>query len=273
MNTSLLWMTGALLIGAALVPVGFSLSATSPTSGPLHVSMPQWARAGPSYGTTTSTSTNWAGFVVPSSNGAVTDVKGSWVQPRFHGSCGGLYNNSESSFWVGIDGWGSNTVEQAGTSVSCVSVLFIGVVTYFAWYEFYPAGPVTIAMSISPGDHMSAEVKYSAAFKSYTVSIKDSSTGKSFSTSTTGVTANRSSAEWIAEAPSSSSGIIPLVDFGTVRFTAASATISGTAHAIGGFSNVQVTMWNQAGTAQKAAPSSLSSSGAGFVVRWLSYGP
>jgi hypothetical protein len=193
--------------------------------------------------------------------------------PTFKGSCGGLYNVSEAAFWVGIDGYGSSTVEQIGTSIDCTSVLYIGVVTYFAWYEFYPASSVPIAMSIAPGDHISAEVKYTAAHTRYTLTIKDTTTGGSFSTSSSSITANRDSAEWIAEAPSLSSSILPLVDFGTVHFNGCTAVISGHPHAIGGFSNVQITMVNGAGTATKALPGTLSTSGGGFSVVWKSYGP
>src|SRR5437879_13041387 len=52
----------------------------------------------------------------------------------------------------------------------------------------------------------------------FTVSISDATTGQSFSTSSTVHRAQQSSAEWIAEAPSSSGGILPLPNFGTVKF-------------------------------------------------------
>lgn len=224
-------------------------------------------------GTSTGSSTNWGGYVVNTPNNAVSDVKGSWVVPKFKGSCGGFYNLSEVAFWVGIDGYSSSTVEQIGTSVECVSALYVSVVTYFAWYEFYPAGPVVLGMSISPGDHVSAEVKYSSSTALYTVSLRDATTAASFSKSVGSISANRSSAEWIAEAPSGVSGILPLVDFGTVHFKGCAATISGVAHVVGGFSNIQLWMVNAAGTAYKAAPGGLSASGAGFAVVWKSYGP
>jgi hypothetical protein len=58
-----------------------------------------------------------------------------------------------------------------------------------------------------------------------------------------------------------------------VHFSSSIATISGHTHTIGGFSNLQVTMWNNASTATKATPGSLNPAGGTFAVRWQSYGP
>lgn len=261
----------ALVLASVLVAVtaGWSEPTLEPTGG-----VPPTTDQGAShFGTSTGSSTNWGGYVVNTPNNAVSDVKGSWVVPKFKGSCGGLYNFSEAAFWVGIDGYSSGTVEQVGTSVECLSALYVSVVTYFAWYEFYPAGPVVLGLSIAPGDHVSGEVRYTSSTSLYTVSLRDATTGGIFSKSVGSISANRSSAEWIAEAPTGVSGILPLVDFGTVHFTGCAATISGVAHTVGGFSNIQLWMVNAAGTGYKASPGSLGTSAAGFAVVWKSYGP
>jgi len=126
---------------------------------------------------------------------------------------------------VGIDGFSSNSVEQLGTEEDVVG----GVPQYSAWYEIYPAYPVTINMTINPGDTVSASVVYetSGQYKGeFQLSITDGS--QSFVTYQGYAQAQRSSAEWIVEAPSSNSGVLPLANFGTVAFTNASATIDGT---------------------------------------------
>ena len=266
-------MVAGLLVGLFLAPLGFaSVQATpsSPRSGAPQLAPPLWAHAN-RYATTASSSTNWAGYAISTANNAVTDVKGSWIVPSFKGSCGGFYNFSEAAIWVGIDGWGSSTVEQVGTSIECLSILYVSSISYFAWYEFYPSAPVGISLTINPGDHMVGEVKYTSSL-GFTVSLSDTTSGNSYSTSSA-VSGNRSSAEWIAEAPSSTSGILPLVDFGLVHFSHSTAVISGHTHTIGGFSNLQVTMWNSASTAQKATPGPLNPAGGSFAVRWVSYGP
>jgi hypothetical protein len=54
-----------------------------------------------------STSTNWSGYA--STGTTYNDVKGSWTQPTASCSSG---QTAYSSFWVGIDGDTTNTVEQ-----------------------------------------------------------------------------------------------------------------------------------------------------------------
>src|SRR2546427_3366715 len=223
---------------------------------------------GPRIRDPSSNSTNWSGFAVTAGSGAVSDAKGSWIVPTIQGSCAST--NQYSSFWVGIDGFNSGTVEQTGTDSDCQN----GVPTYYAWYEFYPHPSFLInGMAITPGDHITAQASFSG--RSFTVTIADTNTGASFSTSSRVRSAQRSSAEWIAEAPSSSGGVLPLADFGTVSFSADTATVNGITGTIGSFgSSVQViTMVSNSG-AVKAQPSSLSGTNVdSFSVMWKSSGP
>ena|SRR2546421_378608 len=212
-------------------------------------------------------STNWSGYAVTGASGSVSDAKGSWTVPAIQGTCPST--NQYSSFWVGIDGFSSGTVEQTGTDSDCQN----GVPTYYAWFEFFPHTLFLInGMTITPGDHMTAEANFNGRF---TVTITDTTTGVSFSTSAKVHSAQRSSAEWIAEAPSSSGGVLPLADFGTVSFSADTATVSGVTGAIGSFgSSVQVITMVSSSGAVKAQPSSLSgTNGDSFSVTWKSAGP
>jgi hypothetical protein len=217
------------------------------------------------------TSTNWSGYAVTAANGSVTDVKGSWIVPAIVGTCPAT--NQYSSFWVGIDGYNSNTVEQIGTDSDCEN----GVPTYYAWFEFYPhASYMFTNFSVSPGDNIVAETSYGSG--RFTVSITNLTTNQSVSTSSKVGSAKRSSAEWIAEAPSSG-GVLPLADFGTVSFGASyttdantnDATVSGTTGPIGSFgANVQqITMVNSSGQV-KAQPSALTADGSSFTDDWVS---
>jgi len=220
-------------------------------------------------------SLNWAGYAVTAAAGSVSDVRGSWTVPAIQGTCPAT--NQYSSFWVGIDGYSSSTVEQTGTDSDCRS----GAPAYYAWYEFYPKpSRVISSLAIHPGDVMSAEVYYAGG--RFTVTILDTTTGASFSASAKVNAAQRSSAEWIAEAPSSLGGILPLADFGTVSFGAdttgvaltCDATVGGVAGAIGSFgSSVQSISMVTSGGATKAQPSALSADGTSFSVTWVSSGP
>ena len=214
----------------------------------------------------TASSTNWSGYAVTASSGAVTSVAGHWTVPSIQGTCPST--NQYSSFWVGIDGFSSNSVEQTGTDSDCQS----GAPTYYAWYEFYPHPSYLItSVAIHPGDNIYASVTFSS--RKFTLFLQDVTTGQSF-TKSGKVNAQRSSAEWIAEAPSSSSGVLPLADFGTVNFNTDSATISGTTNYINGFPSAsvyQINMVTSSG-ALKASTSSLGTNGA-FSVTWQSAGP
>src|SRR5207302_1802466 len=60
-----------------------------------------------------STSSNWSGYSAV--HGRYTSVSANWKQPSASCTSATTY----SSFWVGLDGDGSNTVEQTGTSADC----------------------------------------------------------------------------------------------------------------------------------------------------------
>ncbi len=201
-----------------------------------------------------STSTNWSGYA--NTGTTFSDVKGSWTEPSASCSPG---QTAYSSFWVGIDGDTTSTVEQTGTDADCSS----GTPTYYAWYEMYPKFPVNLSNPVSPGDSMTAEVKYNGS-SSFTLTITDNTKGWNFSTNQTSRKAKRGSAEWIAEAPSGSGGVLPLANFGTVNFS------SCTANGVSISSNPNpdaITMVTSGGTV-KAQPSGLGSGGASFSVTW-----
>jgi len=209
----------------------------------------------------TATSTNWSGYAVTGANGTFTDVKGSWVQPSV--TCS-RRQTAYSSFWVGLDGYNSNSVEQLGTDSDCSR----GTPTYYGWWEMYPNPSMDLSTStypVSPGDTLTAEVSRSGS--SYTLSMS-SSRGWHFSTVQSGSFDN-SSAEWIAEAPSSCSftcTVLPLADFGTMTFSSCTAN-GATIGSYGSSVWVDITMETSGGTV-KAQPSALNGSGDGFSDTW-----
>ena len=163
------------------------------------------------------TSTNWSGYAVSANRGSVTSVVGSWVVPTVSGT-----GTAYSSTWVGIDGFSSSTVEQIGTD----SDVYNGVPQYYAWFEMYPNPSYTLSLAIHPGDTITASVSY--ANSRFTLQIADTTDGQSASLNRYASHAQRSSAEWIEEAPSSYYGPLPLANFGSVTFSGARATIGGT---------------------------------------------
>jgi hypothetical protein len=219
-------------------------------------------------------STNWSGYVVTGST--FTDVKGSWVQPII--KSGAHSTIAAAGFWIGFDGWGNDTVEQTGTAAQC----YEGKTTYYAWYEFYPAGSVIISsLKITPGDTISAQVRFRAG--EFILTITDETTGKTFSKRGTATGAERSTVEWIAEAPccTSNGDILPLPDFGAALFgkdntgvastnDASAGSVSGAFNTFPSASVLAVTMVNGNTGAVEARPSSPSSDGTSFSIQWES---
>jgi hypothetical protein len=203
----------------------------------------------PNHRITRSTSTNWAGY--SATGGTFTSVSATWKQPAATCTSATAY----SSFWVGLDGDGTNTVEQIGTDADCSG----GKAVYYAWYEMYPKFPVNLSLTINPGDTLSAKVTTNGN-GTFTLSIKDTTTGGSFTTTQRLRRAKLGSAEVIAEAPSSG-GVLPLANFGTVGFSA--ATVNG--QPIGSFNPDRIDMVS--GTTTKATTSALSG-GTAFSVKW-----
>jgi hypothetical protein len=200
-----------------------------------------------------STSTNWSGYATTGSK--YTDVKGTWKEPTASCTAG---QTAYSSFWVGIDGDTTNTVEQTGTDADCSS----GTPTYYAWYEMYPKFPVNLSNPVSPGDSLTAEVSTNGS-GSFTLTITDTNQHWTFTTKQSSKKARMGSAEWIAEAPSGSGGVLPLANFGTVNFSG--CTANGVA--IGSNLNVDEIVMETSGGVVKAQPSGLSG-GTAFSVAW-----
>jgi hypothetical protein len=207
-----------------------------------------WASASATYGLTVISPTllasdsNWSGYAVVPGAG-VKAVGGTWVVPSVSGT-----GTAESSAWVGIDGSGSNTVEQIGTAEQITN----GQPSYHAWYEMYgTAGPsyyeVPInTMSIQPGDTITAEVSFTAeasylgSINAFLLQIRDTRVGgpvQYFSITQSSPVAQRASAEWIVEAPMLGGNEQPLANFGSVHFSGAWATVGSTTGPINAFAN------------------------------------
>jgi Peptidase A4 family len=208
-------------------------------------------------------STNWSGYAVTGSDGAFTSVSASWTQPTATCTSSGSKrgrggSDKYAAFWVGLDGYSSDSVEQTGSDSDCDGTT----PDYYGWYEMYPADPVYYTNTVKPGDSMSASVTFSGT-ETYTLVLKDATQGWTETVTKNETGLDRSSAEVITEAPSSSSGVLPLADFGTVNYTA--ATANGTS--MGTQSPTEIIMVDNSG-AKKDSTSSMSSAGA-FSNTWI----
>ena len=243
------------LVLPALLPAAAAAAAAPVVFAPLqhNGSVPFFISHG-GFHNTTSTSTNWSGYAATGGNGAFTSVTTTFTQPALTCTSGNQY----SSFWVGLDGYSSNSVEQTGTEADCSG----STASYSAWYEMYPKAPVTYRETVKPGDVISESVSFSGS-RTYTLTISDSTEGWSKTTSASSSRGVRSSAEVIAEAPYSG-GVLPLADFGKVSFSG--STVNGST--LSSFNPVQINMATSSGTPE-ATTGSLS--GGNFSITWNSY--
>jgi hypothetical protein len=221
------------------------------------------APGGPEVGTSRLASYNWSGYAdVSATNQTFTEVSGRWRTPRVVCSA----EDTITSEWVGLDGFSSGTVEQAGTVGWC----FRGTPTYFTWYEMYPAGTVEVGTSLRPGDKITATV--SRRGTSYTLALTDATRpANSLSvTKTCALTACLdTSAEWVAERPSFRIGIAPLADYSSWTVYGATETASGSAGTISGYpTNYKINMMDATGNYQLSTTSSLVG-GKSFATYWL----
>jgi len=235
-------MTAAATAAAPLVQAPMHLISSSGSSTPFFISHGGGVRH------TNATSTNWSGYAA---NGSTyTSVTTTFTQPKVTCSSGDQY----SSFWVGLDGYSSSSVEQTGTEADCDG----RTAEYSAWYEMYPADPVTYSNTVKPGDVITETV--SEASNKYTMTIKDTTEGWTKTTSKTESGLARSSAEVIAEAPYSN-GVLPLANFGTVNFSG--STVDGST-----LSSSDPAGINMATTAGKLEATTSALSGGSFSITW-----
>ena len=160
-------------------------------------------------------SSNWSGYAANGSK--YSSVSANWTQPTAKCSSGTQY----AAFWVGLDGYSSDSVEQTGSDSDCDA----GSPDYYGWYEMYPADPVYYNNPVSPGDSMSASVTVSG--DAYTLVLTDHTRDWTQTQHITESGLSDSSAEAIVEAPccTASGGPLPLADFGTIPFS--SVTVDG----------------------------------------------
>jgi hypothetical protein len=203
------------------------------------------------------TSSNWSGYAVTGST--YKSVSASWTEPT--GKCtGSRRSTTYAAFWVGLDGYSSDSVEQTGTLIECVGTT----AEYAGWYEMYPAALTTYSNTLKPGDAMSASVTFTGT-ETYTLVLKDATEGWTKTTTVNETGLSRSSAEIITEAPccTGSGGILPLADFGTVNYAGSSDNGSS----MGTQSPTEIIIVDGSGN-QEDSTSAISSSGA-FSNTWI----
>jgi hypothetical protein len=213
---------------------------------------------------------SWSGCVL-SNPGAWLLAAGRWVIPTVskpsepQGSEGGW----NSSSWVGIDGFNSNDVLQAGIQQR---VAANGQATYVAWYEWFvpaPPGPCPdptgcdsngyplswvgssgqyryiyqaniTNFPVSPGQTVTASIQYINNKTAGYISFGNVTTGQNFTITLVpppGANFSGNCIEWIMEAPDGGENISALPKFTPVNFTNA---LGCTSNVVGDPKNGQI---------------------------------
>jgi hypothetical protein len=207
-------------------------------------------------------SSNWSGYnqgTIEQGGKMFNHVTGDWIVPTATAHTKGTA--AFSSTWVGIGGGCVDascvvtdaTLIQAGTEQDVDAA---GHASYSAWWELIPAPSVTITgMPIHPGDHMHVDIG-AAAPGLWSTTVKDVTTGKSFS-QTVPYSSTEASVEWIEETPvvidnNGSVSVGPLPNLSTVNFDL--ATVNGANPKLTSSEEMQLVDSNGAPLATPSAP-------------------
>jgi ketosteroid isomerase-like protein len=201
-----------------------------------------------------SVSHNWAGYAA--TGGGYTAVSGTWTVPDFAADS----PQGVDATWVGIGGVNTHDLIQAGTQEQTSGS---GQTQYQAWIEMLPQASRPVPLAVRPGDSVSVSINEQTP-NTWLISFVNNTTGQTFQ-QTERYTSSHSSAEWVEEAPSSGRGILPLDNFGTVQFSAASTVQNGQTEDLTAAHARPISL---IGAAQQplAVPSPLGSDGSSFSV-------
>jgi hypothetical protein len=181
----------------------------------------------------------WSGYIVASDmqnrTPVISTVSASWTVPAVRPS----ENNTFAGVWLGIGGYGEETLIQTGTEQEYIN----GHPSYHAWYELLPDYLISIpSLRIRPGDTITASISLvNENASTWSIELSDVTQGEHFKKVVV-YNSSRLSAEWIVERPKVNGTTSTLADFGNVTFTECKATVDGVTGTIGNFSYAQLVM-------------------------------
>lgn len=167
----------------------------------------------------------WSGYIVKtnyqSSWQGFSSVSASWIVPEVKASV----NNTFLSVWVGIGGYGEESLIQAGIEGHCIN----GQVEYSAWYELLPdfARPIS-SVTVKSGDNISVSITLINEKQTWSIMLADNTNNKYFQKNVV-YNSSRLTAEWIVERPTINNAISVLPDFDNVTFSNCKAVLNGIA--------------------------------------------
>jgi hypothetical protein len=173
---------------------------------------------------------NWSGYAVYDNTTkpfAKSYIYAYWIVPvaqhAFGNSSGGW---DYSSQWVGIDGYGSPDVLQAGTEVDAYASGGTNATFYAAWIEWYPFNESRVSnFSVAPGNEMFVEVWNTSATvgNAYILNATNHLAVAFMFNAPSGTQLVGNSAEWVVERPGIGGSLATLTNYVACPFDACSA--------------------------------------------------
>jgi hypothetical protein len=170
------------------------------------------------------TSPNWSGGII--FNGApFTCIVGSWTIPSVVPPTSSGNGDWWSVAWVGIDGFNSGDVLQAGTGHHVSRNGNTVTTEYFAWFEWFPFNWTQINnFAVHPGDTVTVLVRYLGIVNSVgqgSATVTNNTTGHSTTVALTpppGVTLAGNCVEWVMERPTINGALASLPEYNHISF-------------------------------------------------------
>ena len=211
------------------------------------------------------TSSNWSGLEAHRKfKHTYSAVGGSWNVPVIVvASSDG--NTDYSSFWVGLDGDGTNDLVQAGTEQDAQEIGGIVYANYFAWSELLPNQPTEQEVgSVNPGDEIEVEVwigtgsgapNPNGSLSSYRITNVTQGLEARFDIPLNGTFYHGTEAEWIMERPTVNGSLPELSAYLIANMANANALqVKGTKWVFcGTAANRNITMYNGKDVLSEAA--------------------
>jgi hypothetical protein len=207
----------------------------------------------------------WSGYIVASDiqnpSPVINSINASWTVPEVKPS----ENNTFAGVWVGIGGYGEESLIQTGTEQEYIN----GRPVYYAWYELLPAYIVRVPnLRIRPGDTIKASISLvNENANTWSIKISDVTLSQNFKKDVT-YNSSRLTAEWIVERPNVNGNTSTLANFGNATFTECKATVDNISGTIGNFSYAQLVMHDDKDN-PLVSVSPLSDDRSGFTVNYL----
>lgn len=173
-------------------------------------------------------STNWAGVAITKPpSGTFTAVSATFNVPTPSPASSDDIGSWSGAVWVGIDGYNTDSIWQAGIDFTVTEVAGVKAYSYDAWYEWYPQDSFDFSdITISAGDKISVSCVTSSSTEGSVV-LENLTTGKTVTKTVVSTSALKGkNAEWIVEAYEEDGSEVDLAKFNAVTFTDAKAKTS-----------------------------------------------